>query len=155
MWYLIINIAIGIWVFFDARKRKMETPILWAIGTCLMMVVVVPFYFAKRSLMVGEVREGGTSWNVLKSFAILWTLLMFATGVSGLFAAANTVNTAGSGAEQTGAAIGTAIGMGMILGLWIVVLVGVLAFGLFLKKASVVENGPTGALATLTQPLAL
>jgi hypothetical protein len=35
----------------------------------------------------------------------------------------------------------------MIMGLWIVVLVGALAIGLFLKKSSIVENGPTGTLA--------
>jgi amino acid permease len=55
--------------------------------------------------------------------------------------------------KQAGAAIGTAIGIGMILGLWCIVIVGALVFGLFLKKSSLVEKGPTGVLAmTPRQP---
>jgi hypothetical protein len=47
----------------------------------------------------------------------------------------------------------TAIGMGMIIGLWFVVIVGALVIGLFVKKSSIVEKGPTGALAAIgSQP---
>ena len=129
MWYWVLNIAIALWVFFDARSRKMDKPVLWAIGTCLLMIVVIPFYFAKRSLKAGEVREGGTGWNVTKSFAIFWTLFMFIAGVTD----------------------GTAMGIGMIFGLWFVVIVGAFVIGLFLKKSSIVEKGPTGALALGTR----
>ena len=61
--------------------------------------------------------------------------------------AGDAVNKASSSAEQAGAAIGTVIGIGMILGLWFFVIVGALVIGLFLKKSSIVEKGPTGALA--------
>ena len=111
------------------------------------MIIVIPFYFAKRPLKAGEVREGGTAWNVTKSFAIFWTLFMFIAGVAGMISVSDIVNTASSGAEQAGAAIGTAMGMGMILGLWFIVIVGALVIGLFLKKSSIVEKGPTGSLA--------
>lgn len=151
MWYWILNIIIALWVFFDAKSRKMEQPVLWGIGTFFIMILVIPFYFAKRPLKENEVREGGTAWNVIKSFAIFWTLLMFVAGVAGMTAAGNVVNSASSGAEQAGAAIGTAIGMSMIMGLWFVVLVGALVIGLFLKKSSIVEKGPTGALAQISQ----
>ena len=147
MWYWLLNVAIALWVFFDARSRKMDQPVLWAIGTAILMIVVIPFYFAKRPLKDGEVREGGTAWNVIKSFAIFWTLFMFIAGVAGMMAVSNVVNKASSGAEQAGAAIGTALGMGMIIGLWFVVIVGALVIGLFFKKSSIVEKGPTGALA--------
>ena len=149
MWYWVLNIAISFWVFLDARKRKMDQPVLWAIGSCILMIVVIPFYFAKRPLKDGEMREGGTGWNVTKYFAIFWTLFMFVAGVAGMMAAGNVVNKASSDAEQVGAAIGTAMGFGMILGLWFVVIVGALVIGLFLKKSSLVEKGPTGALSAI------
>lgn len=152
MWYWILNIVISLWVFFDAQSRKMDQSVLWGIGAFFIMILVVPFYFAKRSLRDGEVREGGTAWNVIKSFAIFWTLLMFVAGIAGMMAVGSVVNNASSGAEQAGAAIGSAIGMGMIIGLWFVVLVGALVIGVFLKKSSIVEKGPTGALAQEAQP---
>jgi len=147
MWYWMLNILIALWVFFDARKRKMNKALLWGIGTSLLMVVVIPFYFAKRPLKAGEVREGGTAWNVIKSFAIFWTIFMFVAGVVGMISASKVVEKANSGAEQVGATIGTAIGISVIFGVWFIVLIGTLVLGLFLKKSSIVENGPTGNLA--------
>ena len=84
MWWFLLDFAIGAWVYFDAKSRKIDQPILWAIGSVFLWIIVVPFYFAKRPLKSGEVREGGTAWNVIKSFAIFWTLLMFIIGVSGM-----------------------------------------------------------------------
>jgi hypothetical protein len=146
MWYWILVFLFAAWVFFDARSRKMETAPLWAIGTVLVMIFVVPFYFARRSLKPGEVREGGTGWNVMKSFAMIWTVVMLCVGVSGMMAASEVTLTAQSGAEQAGAAIGTALGMGMIMAPWFFVVTGALVIGLFLKKSSIVEKGPTGSL---------
>jgi 4-amino-4-deoxy-L-arabinose transferase-like glycosyltransferase len=147
MFYWVLNIAIALWVFFDARSRKVDQPVLWAIGTCLLMIIVIPFYFAKRSLKDGEVREGGTGWNVTKYFAIFWTLFMFVNGVSSLMAVSDVANKSSSGTEQAGGVIGTFMGMGVNLGLWFIVIAGALVIGLFLKKSSIVEKGPTGALA--------
>jgi hypothetical protein len=146
MWYWVLNIAIALWVLFDARSRKMDQSVLWAIGTSLLMIFVIPFYFAKRPLKDGEVREGGTVWNVMKSFAIFWTLFMSVAGLAGMIAAGGIVTKASSGAEHTGAAMGMAIGMSMIMGLWFIVIVGALVIGLFVKKSSIVEKGPTGVL---------
>ena len=140
-------VAVALWVFLDAQSRYMRNPYLWAIGTSFLMIFVVPFFLAIRPLMDGEVREGGTAWNVIKYFVIFWTV-MFVAGVSaGLVAGYDVVNKASSSAGQAGAAIGTAIGMGMIIGLWFVVTFGALVIGLFIKKSSIVEKGPTGALA--------
>jgi hypothetical protein len=147
MWYWVLNAIVALWVLLDARARKMDHAIIWAIGTFLIMIIVVPLYFAKRPLKAGEIREGGTAWNVIKAFAILWTVFMLAAGSAGMMKASQSAITAGSDAEKAGAAIGTALGMGMIMGLWFVVIAGALVLGLFLKKSSVVEKGPTGALA--------
>ena len=147
MWYWILAMLVGSWVFADARSRKMGEPILWALGTVILMMIVLPFYFAKRSLRAGEVREGGVAWNVIKSFAIMWTVLMFVSGLIGLGATGALVSSASSGAERAGAAIGTMLGLGMIVGSWLIVLVGAVGVGLLVKKASIIERGPTGALA--------
>jgi hypothetical protein len=37
--------------------------------------------------------------------------------------------------------------MSMLMGLWFFVMVGALVIGLFVKKTSIIEKGPTGALA--------
>lgn len=148
MWYWLLNILIGLWVLNDARTRKVENAIGWALGTCLLMILFLPYYLAKRNLKAGEIREGGTAWNLLKSFAVFWTLLMAIAGLVGMFSAGQVVTEAGSEAAQAGAAIGTALGLGMLGTLWFVVLVSALVLGLFLKKSSQVEKGPTGALAT-------
>lgn len=146
MWYWLLNIAVAFWVFKDAQSRRMDNPIAWAVGTFFIMIAALPFYYAKRNLKSGEVREGGTAWNVIKVFSLAWTAMMFIASIAGLFAATSSVSPYASSAHQAGAAIGTAMGMGMMLMIWIVVLVGALVIGLFLKKSSIVETGPTGNL---------
>ena len=141
MWYWILNLAVGIWVYLDARKRSMDNSFLWGIGTALIMILIIPFYFAKRPLLAGEIREGGTAWNVIKAFALFWTVLMAIAGIAAMVGASGVVSGATSEAEQAGATLGTAIGIGMIIGLWFIVLVGALVIGLFLKKSSIIERG--------------
>lgn len=84
MWYVWLNLAVALWVFYDAYSRKMHLWFLWGFGTAFLTVIVVPFYLAKRPLKEGERREGGTSWNVIKNFALFWTLSMVAAGLSGI-----------------------------------------------------------------------
>jgi len=109
MWYIIIFGLLTLSVAFDASRRKLGAAktILWAIGTFLLGVIVVPIYLAKRPLKVNEVREGGLAWNLLKNFALTWTILMVAISISAISAAAGTDTS--SGAEAAGAAIGIGI----------------------------------------------
>lgn len=109
--------------------------------------LVLPIYIAKRNLKEGEVREGGLGWNILKNFALLWTITCAVWGISGLFIGASIETT--NEWEEAGAAIGTGIGIIMIGFLWFVGAISALVLGMFLKKNSIVENGPTGALAKL------
>jgi hypothetical protein len=144
--YFILYIAIAIWLFLDAKKRKYNG-IPWAAFTAILGPLVVPFYFAKRPLKDGEVREGGFAWNVLKYFAIFWTITMAIGFFAGMANASKETSGYMTDAEKAGAGIGMAIGGAMIFFLWFIVLAGALIFGFFLKKSSVIERGPTGPLA--------
>jgi len=151
MWYWIANLIIALWIFADARKRKMELPGLWAAACFVLMIVVVPFYLAKRPLKAGEVREGGTVWNFCKSFSILWTVLMFAVGVGGKIATSNAFQKASLDSSGSGMAFVTGFGFIMVVGVWFFVLASVLAMG-FHNRNSITEEGPTGPLKTDADP---
>lgn len=141
MWYLILTVIFVVWVCFDGHKRKANF-LPWAIGAALLGPIVVPVYLAKRPLLSGEVREGGTAWNILKNFAILWTIIMAVAAVWGLASVGE--HTAGlqSDAEKAGAAIGTVLGLGMIASVWFFPFIGAFILGFMLKKSSIVERGP-------------
>lgn len=147
MWYLVLYGIFAIWVFVDSLKRKARA-IPWAIGTAILGPIVLPVYLATRPLKAGEVREGGTAWNILKNFAMFWTILMVLVAIWGMVAVSGRTSTLQSEAEKVGAAIGTALGLEMIVMLWFFPVVGAAALGFMLKKSSVVEKGPTGPLAT-------
>lgn len=118
----------------------------WGIGTLFIGPILLPFYFAKRNLKKNEVREGGTGWNVLKNFALVWTITMFIFGIAGFMSSSSVINQSATGAEQAGAVIGTGLGMGIIFLAWFVPMISALIIGMFLKKSSVVEEGPSGDL---------
>jgi hypothetical protein len=145
MWYWILNLVIAFWIFSDAQKRKVELPGLWAAGCFVLMLLVVPFYLARRPLKTGEVREGGTVWSFCKSFSILWTVLMFVVGVGGKIATSNAMQKANLDPSGLGVMFVTGFGFILLIGLWFFVLASALAMG-FYNKNSITEVGPTGAL---------
>lgn len=147
LWYFVLYAIFAVWVFTDAKKR-MNHAVGWPLSTFLLGPIVLPVYLANRNLKEGEVREGGTGWNIIKYFALFWTITMVIGGIAGMVNVSDVVQKAGSEAEQAGAAIGVALGLGMMFGLWFIVLVAALVLGLFLKKSSIVEKGPTGPLVT-------
>lgn len=120
--------------------------ILWAIGTFLLGVIIVPIYIAKRPLKANQVREGGLAWNLLKNFALTWTILMVAISISAIGAAAGGTNV-NSDAEAAGAAIGMSIVVVILAIVWFFPMVGAIVLGFFLKNSAIVERGPTGPLA--------
>jgi len=147
MVYLFVYVPLAIWMFIDAKRRRYDAGKWWAIGTTLFCPITAPFYFASRNLRKGESREGGTPWNVLKNFALFWTVTMAIATLSGMADLAGSGDTSQDEYEQAGAAIGTAIGLGLLFLIWFFPMLGALVLGMFLKKSSVVETGPTGALA--------
>ena len=70
-------------IHIDAKKR-LNHPVGWPAATLVLGPVVLPVYFAKRNLQAGEVREGGTGWNVIKNFALFWTLTVAVGAVAGM-----------------------------------------------------------------------
>jgi hypothetical protein len=147
VWYVIIFGLLTLYVVIDGSRRNlgaMKTA-LWAIGTFLLGVIVLPIYFAKRPLRPNEVREGGFAWNVLKNFALTWTILLVAIGISAISTAAGT--NASSDAEAAGVAIGTGFVFVILAVVWFFPMVGALVLGFFLKNSAIVERGPTGPLA--------
>jgi hypothetical protein len=149
MWYWILYLILAVWTAFDAKTRG-NNFIGWAIGVFLIGPLVLPVYFAKRYLKDGETREGGTGWNILKNFALFWTLTMLIAGIAGIVSAGSIVSNSSNEFEQAGAVIGAGIGLTLIVSLWFFPMIVALIIGFFLKKNSVVEKGPTGKLANKT-----
>jgi hypothetical protein len=70
----------------------------------------------------------GIFGKLIKYLFIFFNLFMGWWLVAGMQAATKTMDTAASGAEQAGAAIGTGLGAAMIIGLWVF---GDIILGLF------------------------
>ena len=147
MWYFITYALLAVWVFFDATKRKNHI-IGWPLVTIILGPIALPVYLSKRHLKEGEIREGGTAWNVLKNFVLFWTLTLAVFAFADFVSVANFTLQSTNGAAQVGAAIGGVLGLGFIGFIWFIVSIAALVLGLILKKSSIVEKGPTGPLAT-------
>jgi hypothetical protein len=152
-YFLFLYGALALWVLLDGFKRKMGAVAgLWAFGTAVLGPVTLPVYVAFRPLAHGEVREGGKPWNVLKNFAILWTVVMALVVVAAFMKMSDISSELSSEAAQAGAGLGMLIGMGILGALWFFATTGAAVLGFFLKKDSAVETGPTGPLVGSTSP---
>lgn len=148
MWYFLVFVPCAVWMFIDSQRRRYAAGTWWSIATALFGPITAPIYFASRPLRKGESREGGRGWNILKNFALFWTVTMAICTMAGMVNVAGSTSEMDNDYERAGAAIGTVIGLGLLFFLWFFPMVGALAVGMFLKKSSVVETGPTGPLAT-------
>ncbi len=138
--YPVAIVIISVWVLFDALLRE-EQSFLWAVGTTLLGPIALSIYFANRKLLSGETREGGFAFNLLKNFAILWTLIMAIVTIASMVNVGNSMAGINSSAAQAGAAIGTALSLGLLGALWFFPFFGALCIAFFVKKASEVETG--------------
>jgi hypothetical protein len=145
--YFLIYGVFALWVLVDGISRKVGiATVLWTLGTVILGPIVLPIYLAYRPLKQGEIREGGRAWNILKNFAILWTIVMVIVSVSALVAMGKTTALLTSDVARAGAGIGILIGMGLLAAAWFVPTAGAALLGFLLKKISVIEIGPTGPL---------
>ncbi|MGB6065390.1 MAG: SHOCT domain-containing protein [Desulfomonilaceae bacterium] len=133
-------IGFGVWVLIDAGKRKSDKSLWWGIGTAALGPLVLPVYLSKRPLLAEEVREGGAAWNILKNFALFWTVTM------AIFAIYLLLSVGGAKELDSDAAKGIAatVGLGLIGALWFFPMATAMILGFFLKKSSIIERGPTG-----------
>ncbi len=135
MWLLSLNtifvLLLAVWVFIDARARMNHVG--WAVLTFFFGPIILVAYCAHRNLLMGEIREGGTGWNMSKYFGIYWTIMMPIVGFILM--------------DSTSSDYQSFSVVGAIFFLWFFVLVGTLALGLLVKQSSFVEVGPTGPLA--------
>jgi len=147
MWYLVLSGTFAAWVLLDGISRNSwRAAVAWAIGTLFLGPIFLPIYMARRPLKKGEVREGGTAWNALKYFAILWTIVMAVASFSALTAVGRHVTSLRSDAERAGAGLGMIFGIGLLAALWFIPTLGAALLGFFLKKNTAFEAGPTGPL---------
>jgi hypothetical protein len=156
MWYIALYGMFAVWVLLDGIARRIGANVAaWTFGTFLLGPIVLPIYLAKRPLKKGEVREGGTAWNVLKNFAILWTVLMAMATFGAMMHLGQTVSSLDSDAARAGAGLGMLLGIGFMAALWFFPTCGAAVLGFLLKRNSIVETGPTGALAGHDAPAGL
>ena len=141
MSYLVVGGLFALWILADATSRRLGwAAFLWAFGTLFLGPFAFPFYLAERPLREGESREGGTAWNVLCNFAMLWAMMMAVGSFTYLVELTNTTTKVVTEAERAG------FGMGTLASLWVVPTAGAACLGILLRKDSVVETGPTGPL---------
>src|ERR1700730_14390231 len=121
MWYLALYGIFAVWVLIDGTNRKMGSSVaVWLLGTLFLGPIILPIYIAKRPLKKGEVREGGTAWNVLKNFAILWTILIAIVSFSAMMKVGEVTSSLDSDAARAGAGVGIMLGMGFMAAVWFV-----------------------------------
>jgi hypothetical protein len=152
--YFLLYGTFALWVLFDSLTRRMRLAgVLWALGTALVGPFALPIYLALRPLKLGEVREGGTAWNILKNFAILWTVAMTVAGLLALVNMAQRATDLNSEWEIAGARIGAVLGFGMLGAAWFLPTVGAALMAFLVKKNSIIETGPTGPLISKSSAL--
>lgn len=148
MWYFLLYVPLAVWLFIDSKRRRYDKGLFWALGTAIVGPITAPAYFAYRPLRKGESREGGTAWVILKNFALCWTVTMAVCTFAGMASVADTTNKMTNEYERAGAAIGSALGLGLLFIVWLLPMIGAVMLGVFLKKSNAIETGPTGPLAT-------
>jgi Type VI secretion system VasI, EvfG, VC_A0118 len=151
MLYFLLYGVLALWVLIDSVTRKMgAATVLWVLGTVLLGPIILPIYLASRPLKQGEVREGGKAWNVLKNFAVLWTIAMVIATVAALMTMADVAKGLTSPGAQAGAGLGMLLGLALFGAVWFFPTMGAALIGFLLKKNTIVETGPTGPLVGQT-----
>lgn len=129
--------ALSIWLYQDAGRRQLSSPLAWVVLLWLLGPLAMAIYWTRRPLFAGEYRSGGRVWSFLKAFLLAvtaWALLLFALFSVWL------------GSFVPGVILfGVLFGLVMLLGGgWLLVACGLLLAAWLLRDRSV-ELGPTHA----------
>ena len=66
----------GVWVFFDALRHRIPRPLRWAVGTMFLLVVIFPWYVARRRMPQSPVPFVEAEVGPVTRF-LLFALLLF------------------------------------------------------------------------------
>ena len=68
---------VGVWVFFDALRQRVQRPARWALGTMLLPVVIFPWYLARRNKPNATVRFVEAEAGPVTRFLLFALLAIF------------------------------------------------------------------------------
>jgi hypothetical protein len=139
--YLYLSIAVTLFVLWDTARRGIAR-VRWAIGSALAWPVVLPAWMCMRPLRTGEVRRGGRAWNLLRYFALAWTLLWGAHLAVTVGVGAVVAGTSESKSDRDAGLSMVVLLGGMYLVIWLVPALGALLLGALLRRSDQIERGP-------------
>lgn len=138
--------ALSIWLYQDAERRQMNSPLSWVALLWLLGPLAMAMYWARRPLFAGERRVGGRTWVMLRAFLLAlaaWGVVFFAVLSVWLSSFVPAV-----------ALMALLLGLFLLLGGgWFVIALCFLLLAWMMQDRSIVERGPThAALAGLPRP---
>jgi membrane protease YdiL (CAAX protease family) len=70
-------ILAGVWVFIDALQRRVPRPLRWALGTMLLLAIILPWYLARRKKPQSSVPFVEGEVGPVTRFVLIALLLFF------------------------------------------------------------------------------
>lgn len=139
--------ALSIWLYQDAERRQMNSPLSWVVLLWLLGPLAMAMYWGQRPLFAGEQRVGGRTWVTLRAFLVAlaaWGVVFFAVFSVWLSSFVPAV-----------ALMALLFGLSLLLGgSWFVVAIGFLLLAWMMQDRANVEYGPThAALAGVSRPV--
>lgn len=139
--------ALSIWLYQDAQRRQMRTPLAWVGLLILLGPLALAVYWTRRPLFNGEYRAGGRVWIMLRVFLLgitAWALLFIAVLMVWL-----------SAFLPMPLIVALLMGLGFFVGgSWLFIVAAVLLLAWVLRDTQSLEVGPTHqALAGVEAPI--
>ena len=72
-----LPIPVGLWVFFDALRQRVPKPLRWALGSMLLLIVIFPWYLARRRKPRAQVRFVEAEAGPVTRFLLFGLLVLF------------------------------------------------------------------------------
>ena len=76
-----LPVIAGVWVFFDALRRRIPRPLRWGIGTVLLLAVIFPWYLARRGKAQATVPFVEAEVGPVTRFLLFALLVFFLIGL--------------------------------------------------------------------------
>lgn len=144
MFYFLIAGLCVVYILVNNKKRKASLT-KYIILSILFPPIGFALWQAEKPLIGDERRYGGRGWNFMKWFALMHTLLCILWAFAAMGIGASYIASTSDDAEALGAALGTGLGLTMIMIAWFIGTIGSLILGLILRKP--VTESAVGASA--------